>query len=154
MEGMRMIRFTRLASPGLAILVLVTAAVVPPSARAAGERSRVLVRMEVASSVQSQADDGVEAGAEQRRRRIRAARERVTAPLKRRPAAGVVVRAFDEIPWVALEVDGEALEALRADPGVLAVRPDTIERALLVESSASWGLSTCTTPGLPARVGL
>lgn len=91
--------------------------------------------MEVASSVQSQADDGVEAGAEQRRRRIRAARERVTAPLKRRAAAGVVVRAFDEIPWVALEVDDEALEALRADPGVLAVRPDTIERALLVESS-------------------
>lgn len=83
----------------------------------------------MAARAPSRSDD------ERRRSRIRAARERVTTPLARRAAGAEVVRSFDAIPWVALEVDSGGLADLRANPAVVAIRPDTRERALLLESS-------------------
>ncbi|MFP6665000.1 MAG: S8 family serine peptidase [Deltaproteobacteria bacterium] len=68
-----------------------------------------------------------------RRRRIAAARLRVTAALGQRGAR--LVRSFDTVPWVALEADEATLARLAASADVLQVRRDRLEKALLFESA-------------------
>ncbi|MEO2170007.1 MAG: S8 family serine peptidase [bacterium] len=99
-------------------------------AREAG-KVRVLVELAVPEKDASTLGDRDEA----RRRRIAAARQRVTGALGKRGAR--VVRSFDTVPWVAIEADEASLARLAASADVLQVRPDRLEKALLFESTRS-----------------
>ena len=87
---------------------------------------------------------------DRRRERIAQARERIAEPLRRRGALEVV-RGYSEVPWVAVEVDEEGLEALRDSPDVAALVVDRLERVQLLESTALIGANTVNSRGISGR---
>ena len=58
---------------------------------------------------------------------------RHAGPIRKRPNA---FRAFEAIPYVAMEVTPQELAALAADPAVDSIRPNRVNRPMLVESTA------------------
>ena len=84
------------------------------------------------------------AAAAAQRRRIRNAGDAVTARMQARNAR--LMRRFESVPFVVLEVDTNALDALASDPDVVAVvedrllEPSLAESIPLVEADAAHGL--------------
>ena len=101
-----------------------TPLVTPDSSDAARDWSRVIVELRMDAPLPpfgASGDDGP------RREAVAKARERLLASL---PAEDFrLTRAYDTLPYVALDVSPAGLAALRTSPLVGAVRPDGVQRA-------------------------
>jgi subtilisin len=132
----RMTRMRRSAEiPGtLASLILLgvmlLAVVGDAAATAPGPREgRVIVRLPVSADLST----GPTRAVESRRRAIGAARSRLVEQLG--PGRWKVMRSFEHLPYVALDVDAAALERLRRSPHVEEIFEDRLERIQLGEAA-------------------
>jgi len=95
---------------GVSIPCLVALAVWPMACGASEGWVRVIVRFRVAEPTTPTA--------------IHAARDAILQQIAQAPHR--VVRQFETLPLLVLEVSPEALGALRAAPGVVSIQPDTL----------------------------
>ncbi len=96
-------------------------------------RIRVIVELNIAGG---HVPEGRLANAVSRlaqRQRLSAQQTRVLSGLP--PAAHRVIRRFETVPYIALEVDSRALAALDSQPDVLRVMDDAMVRPFLAESA-------------------
>jgi subtilisin family serine protease len=120
----------RLWAPVLVALSAITLSAQAPSP-AAGGRTRVIVELRLPSPHVAEGLTSPAAAAAQRRE-IVAAGARVAGRL--RAADHRVVRQYQTVPYIALEVSPAALAALRAAPDVVRVFDDEIVHAVLAQS--------------------